>query len=117
VDDGPYDAFGKPYVVTETGEAAQELVFPSTGQVIANTPEMQRAYYERLFTLAQERSFPYVVSFLYRDYDALWEKIKDTSPEFFMAWRDCGLLDEAGVGRPARDVWRSHFDRPLRAEP
>ena len=114
---GHYDAFGKPFVVTETGEAAEELVFPSTGQAIANTPEMQRAYYERVFALAQERSFPFVISFLYRDYDALWEKIKDTSPEFFMAWRDCGLLDEAGVDRPARDVWRSHFDRPLRAEP
>ena len=113
MDDGPYDAFGKPYVVTETGEAAQELVFPSTGQVIANTPEMQRAYYERLFTLAQERSFPYVVSFLYRDYDALWEKIKDTSPEFFMAWRDCGLVDESGMTRPAYDLWRTHYDQPL----
>ena len=110
---GHFDAFDKPYVVTETGEAAEELVFPSTGQVIANTPEMQRAYYARVLALAQERAFPFVISFLYRDYDALWEKIKDGSPEFFMAWRDCGLVDEAGVDRPARALWQTAFDRPL----
>ena len=110
---GHFDAFAKPYVVTETGEAAEELVFPSTGQVIANTPEMQRAYYARVLALAQERAFPFVISFLYRDYDALWEKIKDGSPEFFMAWRDCGLVDEAGVDRPARALWQTAFDRPL----
>ncbi len=108
-----YDGFEKPYVVTETGEAAEKLTFPSTGQVIANTPAMQRDYYERLLALAQERQFAFVISFLYRDYDALWDKIKDGSPECFMAWRDCGLVDESGMTRPAYDLWRTHYDQPL----
>jgi hypothetical protein len=110
---GHYDALGKSYVVTETGEAAERLTFPSTGQVIANTPEMQRHYYERLLALAQERQFAFVISFLYRDYDALWDKIKEGSPEFFMAWRDCGLVDESGIERPARAVWQAAYERPL----
>ena len=54
-----------------------------------------------------------MISFLHRDYDALWEKIKGSSPEAFMAWRDCGLLDQDGKARPAYTVWKRYFDLPL----
>jgi hypothetical protein len=63
--------------------------------------------------LAQRRNFVFVISFIHQDYDALWEKIKGTPPELFMAWRDCGLLDEMGKARPARQLWKDHFDLPL----
>jgi hypothetical protein len=33
--------------------------------------------------------------------------------ELFMAWRDCGLLDEKGKARTAYRVWREYFDLPL----
>ena len=54
-----------------------------------------------------------MISFLHRDYDRLWEKIKDQSPEVFMAWRDCGLVDENGEERPAYRAWRRFLDRPF----
>ena len=57
--------------------------------------------------------FVFVISFVHQDYDALWEKIKGDSPEFFMAWRDCGLLDETGKARPAYNVWKGFFLLPL----
>jgi hypothetical protein len=63
--------------------------------------------------MAQERRFWFVVYFIHRDYDLLWEKIKAVSPELFMAWRDCGLVDEAGKPRPAYQVWRRYFDVAL----
>jgi hypothetical protein len=43
----------------------------------------------------------------------LWDKIKSNPPELFMAWRDCGLLDESGKARPAYGVWKNYFDLPL----
>jgi hypothetical protein len=55
-----------------------------------------------------------VVLFVHQDYDALWEKIKASAPELFMAWRDCGLLDEMGRERPSYQVWREYFGLPLR---
>jgi hypothetical protein len=110
-----FDRHEKPYAVVETGEAADKLTFPSTGQVIHGTPQKQAAYYEQLLALAEERRFEFVISFLYRDYDALWEKIRAQAPEVFMAWRDCGLLDEAGRERPAYRIWKRWHDRPLRA--
>jgi len=40
--------------------------------------------------------FQFVVLFIHQDYDRLWDTIKANAPEFFIAWRDCGLLDERG---------------------
>ncbi len=108
-----YDKYKKPYVIAETGEAADRLVFPSTGQIIDGTPQKQADYYRTLLAVAQKRDFEFVISFLHRDYDAMWAKIKSFSPEAFMAWRDCGLLDEDAVPRPAYNIWKRYSDMPL----
>jgi hypothetical protein len=63
--------------------------------------------------MAQERGFLFVIDFIHQDYDRLWEKIAAASPELFMAWRDCGLIDEAGRARPALGLWQGWFARPL----
>ena len=109
-----FDRFGKPYAFVETNEAGDRLVFPKSKIVIDGSPEKQAAYVRTLLALAEQRRFEFVVLFIHRDYDALWDKIKATAPELFMAWRDCGLLDERGTARPAYTVWREYFERPLR---
>ena len=63
--------------------------------------------------MADERRFRFVVLFIHQDYDSLWETIKANAPELFMAWRDCGLIDERGESRPAYEVWRDYFNRPF----
>jgi len=109
-----FDRFGKPYAFVETNEAGDRLVFPKSKIVIDGSPEKQAAYLRTLLALAEQRRFEFVVLFIHRDYDALWDKIKATAPELFMAWRDCGLLDERGTARPAYTVWREYFERPWR---
>ncbi len=109
-----FDGFKKPYAVVETGEPAQRLTFPKSGQVIDGTPKKQESYFKVLLAFAQEHNVRFVISFIHRDYDALWENIKGSTPEAFMAWRDCGLLDEDGKARPAYTVWKRYFDSPLR---
>jgi hypothetical protein len=108
-----FDRFRKPYAVVETNDAAERLPLPGAGVVIEGTPARQRAYYEKLFSAARDRKFAFVISFVHRDYDALWEKIKGTAPEFFVAWRDCGLVDGKGEPRPAFELWRRTFALPL----
>ena len=66
-----------------------------------------------LLALAERKRFQFVVLFIHQDYDRLWDTIKATAPELFMAWRDCGLLDEHGHPRPSYTVWREYFGRPL----
>jgi hypothetical protein len=105
-----FDGYKKPYAFVEVGEPAERLRLPSSGQVIDGTPEKQAAFYETLLAFANDHAVRFVISFLHRDYDALWEKIKGSSPEAFMAWRDCGLLDQDGKSRPAYRVWKRYFD-------
>ncbi len=114
-----FDSFQKPYAMVETNDAAERLSFRwAAGQpliTIEGTPARQLGYYEKLLPLAQTRRFAFVVSFVHQDYDALWEKIKTGSPEFFVAWRDCGLLDEKGKTRPAYQVWKNYFEMPFQS--
>ncbi|MGQ0637109.1 MAG: hypothetical protein ACT4QC_21075 [Planctomycetaceae bacterium] len=109
-----FDRFNKPYAITETNDAAERLSLPGLKLVIEGTPEKQTAYYEKLLSVAQQRQFVFVISFIHQDYDVLWERIKSSSPEFFGTWRDCGLLDEKGNPRPAFDVWKAYFALPLK---
>jgi nicotinamidase-related amidase len=104
-----FDRFDKPYAIVETNDAAERLTFPQAGFVIEGTPEGQLEYYRKLLSMAQQRKFEFVISFIHQDYDALWERIKNQSPEMFMAWRDCGLLDQDGNARPAYDLWHGYF--------
>ena len=68
---------------------------------------------KRIDAIANPR---FVVLFIHQEYDALWEKFKGTAPELFMAWGDCGLIDERGRSRPALAVRRDEFKRPLNDE-
>ena len=104
-----FDEFKKPFALVETNDAAERLPLPQAKVVIEGTPAKQAAYYRKLLSTAQEHRFVFVISFIHQDYDSLWEKIRSSAPELFMAWRDCGLLDEKGNPRPAFQVWKNYF--------
>jgi pimeloyl-ACP methyl ester carboxylesterase len=108
-----FGGFGKPFAMVETNDAAERLPLPGLKVVIEGSPSRQLAYHQKLLVLAQEQKFRFVISFIHQDYDALWEKIKGSSPELFMAWRDCGLLDERGRPRPALETWKGYFTLEL----
>jgi hypothetical protein len=108
-----FDQFEKPYAMVETNDTAERLEFPNSKLVLNGTPEKQAAYLRTLLALADQRRFRFVVLFIHQDYDALWNAIKSTAPELFIAWRDCGLIDERGRARPAYAVWRDYLNRPF----
>jgi hypothetical protein len=101
-----------PGVGDAGNDAAERLPLPSLKVVIEGTPQRQLVYYQKLLGMAQKRDFVFVISFIHRDYDALWERIKDHSPELFKAWRDCGLVDQDGEARPAYAVWKAYLGLP-----
>jgi hypothetical protein len=110
-----FDPLDKPYAFVETGEAAETTSFEFLGRnlTLPGSPQVQREYYDRLLSVAQERRFEFIVTFLHRDYDALWARIREHSPGLFGAWRDCGLVDESGRPRPAYHLWTAWFERPV----
>ena len=99
----------KPLAITETGYPAETITLKSYNVTISGSPAKQTTYFETLLDRAVRDDYLFVIAFLYRDYDALWEKIKNTAPEAFIVWKDCGLIDEQGNHRPAYDVWKSYF--------
>ena len=106
--------YNKPFAFVETGEAAERFQFPTSKQVIDGTPEKQEAYFKALLPFAGTHRTEFIICFVHRDYDLLWDKMKAGAPEAFAAWRDCGLIDEAGNPRPAFKVWKAWFDLPYK---
>jgi hypothetical protein len=104
----------KPVAFVETNDSGEPLPMPQAKVTIPGSPENQVEYYRFLFARAQEHRFEFIVSFIHRDYDTLWEAIKDSAPEIFKAWRDCGFLDENGKARPSLALWDEWFARPWR---
>lgn len=111
-----FDGFEKPYIFSESGQPAEPVVLKSLGFTIPADPQRQRLVLDKLLSFADRRPVEFLIWYLPRDYDGLWDKIQATAPEFFGVWRDCGLLDGHGKQRPVYHLWRTHFQRPLRQE-
>lgn len=112
-----FDEFKKPYAITESGQPAEPVVLKSLGFTIPASLKRQSEVLEKLLSFAHERQFEFLIWFLARDYDGLWEKIRAEAPEFFVVWRDCGLLDGDGRERAAYKVWRSYLELEFRQHP
>ncbi len=111
-----FDKFEKPYVFSESGEPAEPVVLKSLGFTIPASPETQKIVLNKLLSFAQRRETDFLIWFLPRDYDGLWEKIRAEAPDFFGVWRDCGLLDGEGNERPAYHLWHAYFELSVRKE-
>ena len=111
-----FDKEGKPYAFVETGEAAEKLALKDFGVTIRGTTDKQYAYLIELLYFAQTHDTEFVIWFIHRDYDAMWEKIKAHVPEAHGAWRDSGLMDETGKTRPAMLAWEKYFETKLAAD-
>jgi hypothetical protein len=111
--DGLKGLTAKPVAIVETGFPAETLRLETFKLVLPSTPELQEAYVEKLLDRAGRDRYLFVAWFLHRDYDRRWGKIRATAPEFFAAWKDCGLLDGDGKERPALEAWRRALARPM----
>jgi len=100
----------KPIAITETGFPAEPTRIEDFKVNLPGSQQGQARYIETLLSTACREQYLFVIAFLYRDYDALWEKIKvGVSGDWAAAWRDCGLVDETGKTRPAYEVWRRYL--------
>lgn len=106
-----FDRYGKPYAMVETNAAAETTKFDS--YTVPGTPQRQLEYYQYLLAFANRHDFEFVIAFIHRDYDAMWQKIKGSSPELFKAWMNCGFLDEQGNPRPSYQLWSSYLSAEL----
>ncbi len=102
----------KTIAFTETGFLAETLKIPSYNLTIKGNEAMQKTYFKTLFKYAQRDHYLFIINFLAKDYDRLWDKIKDFAPEAFKVWKDCGMLDEQSNPRPVLKVWDHYLKLP-----
>jgi hypothetical protein len=103
----------KPLAVAETGYPAQTFTIDlnSAPITIESDQTKQKLFMEDLLNSCNENGAVFVISFVVRDYDQLWQEIGGNN-DITVAWRDTGLLDEQGQGRTALAAWKSFFERP-----
>jgi hypothetical protein len=102
----------KPIAICETGFPAEPTDNPMWPQWPGSL-EAQKSYFETLFDYAMRDNYRFIVVFLHRDYDKMWEKLKETRPAWQGAWKDIGLLDGEGSARPAWLLWQECLSMEL----
>jgi hypothetical protein len=102
----------KPFAVAETGWPAEDVTAPFPVTIPASETT-QRAYVARLLTDADGLSAAFVMWFVSRDYDDLWESYLQFLPNapLLRLWRDNGLYTGDGQRRPALETWRGWLAR------
>jgi hypothetical protein len=104
----------KPLAIAETGYAAQTFSIDMEGGTltIVSDQNKQEKYMSDLLKARTKREAKFVINFVLRDYDDLWEEIGSPT-DIAIAWRDSGLYDEDGNPRKALTRWRDYLEKPL----
>ncbi len=103
----------KPFAVAETGFLAEDFVSKQYGIAIPGTEPWQADYVKWLLKEANHLDARFVVWFVPRDYDSLWNRLERRGfDDLFKLWRDTGLQDGTGRGRPALQVWDAWLNLP-----
>jgi hypothetical protein len=102
----------KPKAFTETGYPAQKFSIFNNLVTFEGTEAKQNAYMERLFREANSANIEFIINFVLRDYDQLWQSI-GAKDDVSIAWRDTGLIDENGLERAAYQTWKKYFNLPI----
>ncbi|MBK9099966.1 MAG: hypothetical protein IPM14_18095 [bacterium] len=63
----------KPIAICETGYAADSITVYGGTIVLNGTPQKQNQYLTLMLNKAEENDLRFVVNFVLRDYDALWQ--------------------------------------------
>jgi len=96
----------KKFAVAETGFIAEDLVLSKYKVKISGNARWQEQYVQFLLEQANDLDAEFVIWFVPKDYDLVWQKFeKEGRDEFFKLWRDTGLIDGVGVERKSLDRW------------
>lgn len=102
----------KPMAVSETGYPAQTFSLSQPPITFTSDEGKQDRYIKLLLKKADEFEFKFVINFVLRDYDRIWEMLG--KPDLAAVWRDTGLYDEDGKERQALQTWRTALALPVR---
>jgi hypothetical protein len=102
----------KPLAIAETGYVAQTFSIDvgTSSATIESDQTKQQKYFKDLLEACSKRKTEFVINFVLRDYDKLWEQIGSPT-DINIAWRDSGFYDEHGNTRLVHNTWRDYLSR------
>lgn len=98
----------KPIAICETSYSAQEATLLGGTVVYNGSAAKQKQFFQNLFATCARHDTRFMVNFIVRDYDLLWQQI-GSPDDFNKIWRDTGFYDENGTERDVIKVWRGHM--------
>jgi len=102
----------KPFVISETGYIAEDLIIPDYQVNIQGKADWQKTYTQKLCHKANDLKAVFVCWFIYQDYDLMYQHFTNPPP-YFLVWKDNGMRDGSGQARPALSIWRNWLNREL----
>lgn len=105
----------KPFVISESGYAAEDLLMPSFDIDIKATEEWQKEFVDSYLPELNQLGAEFVMWFFVQDYDKVWEQLEPTGAgEEWKIWKDTGLIDGDNNPRPALQTWDDWLALPKR---
>ncbi len=101
----------KPVAITETGYPAQKFSVSNNLVTFEGSEDKQNDYINRLLQESNRDNMLFVINFVLRDYDQLWQAW-GSKDDITILWRDTGLIDENGNERKAFQTWKSYLASP-----
>ncbi|MDJ1505823.1 hypothetical protein [Xanthocytophaga agilis] len=101
----------KPIAITETGYPAQRFSVFTNSITFEGTEDKQDRYISQLLTASNHENMLFVINFVLRDYDQLWQAW-GSKDDITILWRDTGLIDENASPRKGFQTWKSYLKIP-----
>ncbi len=96
----------KPFAVAEVGFMAQDMEMATFNVRMHGTKEWQEKYLAMLLDQCHALDAELLIWFVMQDYDRVFDLMIEFGIEdWIAAWRDTGLIDEAGAARPSLALW------------
>lgn len=104
---------GKPICITETGYPAQSFSINGGATLFNGTQQKQNDYFQKLFTASDKSDVRFIVNFILRDYDKLWQAL-GSPDDLSKVWRDTGFYDEEGKVRSVYETWKNKLNATVK---
>lgn len=103
----------KPFAISETGYAADDVILDDFNINIEASPEWQREFVASYLPELNQLEAEFVLWFVVQDYDSVWAVLEANGfGEELKIWKDTGLFDGQGQARPALEEWDQWFVLP-----
>ena len=105
----------KPLFFFETSFSGKNFSVYGVTITINGSQEKQKLFFSKLFDKAQKYNCRFIINFVIRDYDQLWQEI-GSPDDVYKLWKDTGIYDGDGNARIIKNLWLEKLKLTLKSD-